>query len=202
MRVNPPRHLSASIIIAAGIVLAACNGQEASARSANSAKASDTTSAAAVAPTPAVLTDANIVWLLDEANMADSSLGSDALAVATSKDTRDFAKMMMGEHHALRVKGESLVKKTGISPQMPTDDPFKSAVDAERAAVQSAVKGRALDSTYIAQEIGIHSAVISWANSAGEQAQNSELKDLIKAAAPVLKKHLDRAQEIQKKLSM
>jgi hypothetical protein len=52
---------------------------------------------------PAVLTDANIVWLLDKANMADSSLASDALAVASSRDTKDCAMMMMGEHHALRV---------------------------------------------------------------------------------------------------
>jgi predicted outer membrane protein len=85
---------------------------------------------------------------------------------------------------------------------MPADDPFKAALDAERAAASSAVKGRALDSTYITQEIGIHSAVISWANSAGEQAQSTDLKELIKSAAPVLKKHLDRAQEIQRKLSM
>ena len=201
------RYTDLSLLLIACVALGACKGKE-------NASATDTTSAAATpAPTdtgagaaaaapssPATLSDANIVALLDEVNMADSSLGAAALPKATSSQVKSFAKLMMGEHHALRVQGQQLAKKQNITPQAPTDDPFKSAVDNEQTALSSAAKGHAFDSTYIANEVGIHQAVINWAGTAESQAQNQALKDLIKAAGPVLQKHLDRAQQIQKTL--
>jgi predicted outer membrane protein len=113
---------------------------------------------------------------------------------------KDFAKMMMGEHHALRMKGQQLAKAQNITPEAPANDPFKSAVENEQSALASATKGHGYDSTYVANEIGIHQAVIDWAGTAESQAQNQALKDLIKAAGPVLQKHLDMAQSIQKAL--
>jgi putative membrane protein len=192
--------------VIACVALAACKGKE-------SASTADTTSTAAPAATadtsaqaaaPAAsnetLSDANIVALLDEVNMADSTLGAAALPKATNSQVKQFAKLMMGEHHALRVKGQQLAKAQNITPQMPTSDPFTSAVQGEQTALGSAAKGHGFDSTYIANEVGIHQAVISWAGTAESQAQNQALKDLIKAAGPVLQKHLDRAQAIQKAL--
>jgi len=201
------RYTDLSLLLIACVALGACKGKE-------NASATDTTSAAATpAPTdtgagaaaaapssPATLSDANIVALLDEVNMADSTLGAAALPKATSSQVKSFAKLMMGEHHALRLQGQQLAKKQNITPQAPTDDPFKSAVDNEQTALSSAAKGHAFDSTYIANEVGIHQAVINWAGTAESQAQNQALKDLIKAAGPVLQKHLDRAQQIQKTL--
>ena len=201
------RYTDLSLLLIACVALGACKGKE-------NASATDTTSAAATpAPTdtgagaaaaapasPATLSDANIVALLDEVNMADSMLGAAALPKATNSQVKSFAKLMMGEHHALRLQGQQLAKKQNITPQAPTDDPFKSAVDNEQTALSSAAKGHAFDSTYIANEVGIHQAVINWAGTAESQAQNQALKDLIKAAGPVLQKHLDRAQQIQKTL--
>ncbi|HVT37768.1 MAG TPA: DUF4142 domain-containing protein [Gemmatimonadaceae bacterium] len=204
MGVHRPTHITASAVLAACITLAACEGKEASAKSADmQAKAGDSTSAAASAATgSAALTDANIVALLDAASMADSTLAFEALGLVTSKDAKSYAKMMMGEHHALREKGQKVANKASISAQMPSEDPFRAAVDGERTDMTLAPKGHAIDSTYIAHEIAVHTAVISWASSAEAQAQNKELKELIKSAAPVLKKHLDRALEIQRKLAM
>ena len=201
------RYTDLSLLLIACVALGACKGKE-------NASTTDTTSAAATpAPTdtgagaaaaapssPATLSDANIVALLDEVNMADSMLGAAALPKATNSQVKSFAKLMMGEHHALRLQGQQLAKKQNITPQAPTDDPFKSAVDNEQTALSSAAKGHAFDSTYIANEVGIHQAVINWAGTAESQAQNQALKDLIKAAGPVLQKHLDRAQQIQKTL--
>ena len=63
----------------------------------------------------APLTDPNIVALLDEANKADSAAGAFAIGMATSPGVKAFAKMMMGDHHALRVQGEALAKKLNVS---------------------------------------------------------------------------------------
>jgi putative membrane protein len=149
---------------------------------------------------PGALSDANIVALLDEANMADSASGAYAATKATSPDVKSFAKLMMGEHHALRAQGQQLAQRLGVTPQLPADDPLKPAAASEMSALKSAAKGAAFDRTYIEQEIGIHKAVLDLAAKAHDAAQNPELKKLIEQAKPVIEKHLNRAEEIQKKL--
>jgi putative membrane protein len=149
---------------------------------------------------PAALSDANIVALLDEANMADSASGHYAASKATNPDVKAFAKLMMGEHHALRAQGQQLAKRLGVTPQMPADDPLKPAAQSEMTALKGAAKGAAFDRTYIEQEIGIHKAVLDLAGKAHDAAQNAELKKLIEQAGPVIQKHLDHAEQIQKKL--
>ena len=206
MRVVRWRYTDLLLPVIACVALVACKGKEgastADTTSAAAPAATADTSAQAAAPAAsnATLSDANIVALLDEVNMADSTLGAAALPKATNSQVKQFAKLMMGEHHALRLKGQQLAKAQNITPQMPTSDPFTSAVQGEQTALGSAAKGHGFDSTYIANEVGIHQAVISWAGTAESQAQNQALKDLIKAAGPVLQKHLDRAQAIQKAL--
>jgi putative membrane protein len=146
------------------------------------------------------LSDANIVALLDEANMADSASGAYAVTKATSTDVKSFAKMMMGEHHALRVQGQKLAKQLNVTPELPASDPLKPAAQSELTALKGAAKGKTFDQTYIEQEIGIHKAVLDLAGKAHDQAQSPELKKLIEQAKPVIEKHLNRAEQIQKKL--
>jgi putative membrane protein len=190
------------------ILISGCKGQRASD---NAAMGSDTSAGAmtsgaadtasmAGGAQPGALTDANIVALLDEANMADSASGAYAVTKATSPDVKAFAKLMMGEHHALRAQGQQLAKRLGVTPELPANDPLKPAAESEMAALKGAAKGAAFDRTYIEQEIGIHKAVLDLAGKAHDAAQNEELKKLIEQAGPVIQKHLDRAEEIQKKL--
>ena len=146
------------------------------------------------------LSDANIVALLDEANMADSAAGAYAMGKATNPDVKAYAKLMMGEHHALRAQGQQLAKRLNVSPELPANDPLKPAAASEMAALRAAPKGAQFDRTYIEQEIGIHKAVLDLAGKAHSAARNAELKKLIEQARPVIEKHLDRAEEIQKKL--
>ena len=146
------------------------------------------------------LTDANIVALLDEANMADSASGAYAVGKATNPDVKAYARLMMGEHHALRLQGQQLARRLNVTPQLPADDPLKPAAESEMAALKAAPKGAQFDRTYIEQEIGIHKAVLDLAEKAHGAAQNGELKRLIEQAKPVIERHLSRAQDIQKKL--
>jgi putative membrane protein len=149
---------------------------------------------------PGQLSDANIVALLDEANMADSASGAYAVTKATNPEVKAFARLMMGEHHALRAQGQQLAKRLGVTPQLPADDPLKPAAQSEMTALKGAAKGAAFDRTYIEQEIGIHKAVLDLAGKAHDAAQNEDLKKLIEQAKPVIEKHLARAEAIQKKL--
>ena len=158
------------------------------------------TSAPASAGDDAPLTDANIVALLDEANMADSAAGAVAAPTATNKAVKDFARLMMSEHHALRKQGQDLAKKLNVSPAPPANDPVKPLAESEMTALESTPKGPEFDRVYIEQEIAAHKAVLDLADKAGSQAQNEELKALIEKARPVIQKHLDQAEKIQDQL--
>jgi putative membrane protein len=171
---------------------------EAPAATDTSAMAAPTDTGAAAAN--ATYTDANIVALLDEANKADSSAGKFALGKASDPGVKAFAKLMMGEHHALRVQGEVLAKKLKITPEAPSNDPVQTAGSSEMSALEAAGTGAAFDKAYIAQEITIHKAVLDLAEKAHGDTQNAELKALIEKAKPTIQKHLDRAEALQKKL--
>src|SRR5215213_10882731 len=190
------------------ILIAGCKGQRTSDNAAvgtdtsggaMTSGAADTGSMAGGAQ-PGALSDANIVALLDEANMADSASGAYAVTKATNPDVKAFARLMMGEHHALRAQGQQLAKQLNVTPEAPADDPLKPAAASEMAALKAAPKGAQFDRTYIEQEIGIHQAVLDLAGKAHDAAQNEQLKKLIEKAKPVIEKHLDQAQGIQKKL--
>ncbi|MGH7625773.1 MAG: DUF4142 domain-containing protein [Gemmatimonadaceae bacterium] len=148
---------------------------------------------------PAALTDANILALLDEVNAGDSALAAAAMPNLKSADAKSFARLMEGEHHALRLQTDLIAKKLNITMALPADDPIPAAAKGETDALQGK-SGAAYDSTYIAQEVGIHKAVIGLAGTWHDAAQNAQIKKLIEQAGPVLTKHLDRAQAIAKKM--
>ena len=154
----------------------------------------------AVAGGPAELSDANIVALLDEVNKADSSAGALALQKATSAEVKRFARMMTGEHHALRLAGEKFAKTAGITPAVPADDPVAPMAQQEESLLKSTPKGPEFDRTYIEQEVGAHRAAKDLLEKAKGTTKNDGLKALITEAQPVVQKHLDKAEELQKQL--
>ena len=188
----------------ATLALVACSKKEnyaADTTAASSTTRADTSAMAAGAPAPSGnWTDANIVALLDEANMADSSAGAVAATKGTASAVRDFARRMMRDHHQLRAQGEALAKKLKITPAAPSDDPVTPAGQKEMDTLNSTAKGKDFDKAYIDAEVDVHKAVLDIATKAAGQTQNAELKNLIQKAAPVIKGHLDKAESIQKTL--
>ncbi|HEV7387912.1 MAG TPA: DUF4142 domain-containing protein [Gemmatimonadaceae bacterium] len=167
---------------------------------ASSTVTADTSAMSAGAPAAATWTDANIFAMLDEANAADSAAGSIAAAKATSSEVRDFARRMMRDHHQLRAQGAALAKKLNVTPAAPSDDPVPAMAQAETNTLNSTAKGKDFDKAYIDAEVNAHKAVLELASKSAGQTQNSELKNLIQKAAPVIKGHLDKAESIQKSL--
>jgi putative membrane protein len=158
----------------------------------------DTTASAPSAP--ADLSDANIVALLDHANAADSTAGALAATKATNPEVKQFAKLMMSEHHALRKQGADLAKQLKVTPEPPANDPVTPLAQQETQALQSAPKGAEFDKTYIDQEVAAHQAVLDLINQAHDQADDAQLKALIEKAKPVIEKHLAQAKQLQQKL--
>jgi putative membrane protein len=195
-----------------GLALAACNGNRDRSAATNAPGSPETatvpadttatsdTSAMSSASAPSNLSDANIVALLDHANAADSTAGALAATKATNPGVKQFAKLMMSEHHALRKQGRDLAKQLKLTPEPPANDPVTALAQQETQALQSAPKGAEFDRTYIDQEVAAHQAVLDLAKQAHDQADNEQLKALIEKAQPVIEKHLDQAKQLQQKL--
>ncbi len=145
--------------------------------------------------------DPEILFLLDEVNMADSTSGAYAMSKTTNKDVKDFAKEMMKDHHNLRTQGNDWAKKNNVTPAAPSNDPVSDAGKKEMEALGAAGAGPAFDRTYIDQEVGIHTAALGLAQQFRASTQNKDLQDFLDKAMPVLQRHLDHALEIQKKMT-
>jgi putative membrane protein len=157
------------------------------------------TAGATTAPAGGGMTDANIAAVLDAANESDSAFGALAVRKGRSADVKQFGRLMMGEHHALRQQGQQLVKKLNVTPQPPANFDLPDQQQEAMKDLESK-SGADFDRAYIDHEVEYHQQVLETAQNALGQAQNPELKALIQKAAPVIQKHLDRAKEIQKTL--
>src|SRR4051812_46222284 len=196
-----------AMLAVATLAVAACgkkdnNGADTTATSTTTSSI-DTSAAASSTGSNAsngTMSDANIVALLDEANMSDSAAGAIAATKGTSSSVRDFAKRMMRDHHQLRAQGQDLTKKLNVTPAAPSNDPVQSMAQNETNTLNSTAKGKDFDKAYMDAEVDAHKAVLDLATKAAGQTQTAELKNLIQKAAPVIQAHLTLAESIQKKL--
>jgi putative membrane protein len=187
---------------------AACQGsssnvardQSAAASAENPADTGTAKKTGAPAATPKGLSDSNIVAILDEANKADSAAGALALKKASRADVKAFARRMMSEHHALRAAGQQLAKELNVAPKPPERDPLAGYVRTEAVELQKTPKGPEFDRTYIDHEVSVHQAVLDFANQARVTTQTPQLRELIEKAIPVIRKHLEQAESIQKQI--
>lgn len=146
------------------------------------------------------LDDPNIFYVLDAANMGDSAKGTLASTKGTSAEVRAFAKMMVRDHHALRQEGQDLSKRLAMQPTPPPGDSLPAKLDSALSKLTAAAKGRDFDKAYMDHEVASHREVLTIAVSAMSMTRNSEIKNLIQKAAPIIQAHLDKAEAIQKNL--
>ncbi len=196
---------TSTVALCAAALVAACAKKENNADSARladstAAASSTTTATTTTTSTPPALTDANIVALVDHANMADSATGSVAASKGTNSEVKSFGRDMMRDHHALRQMGQDLAKKINVTPQMPPSDSSEARDKAWLDSLNSMPKGAAWDKAYIDHEVGAHQMVLSTLHTAEGAAQNADLKALITKAIPTIESHLKKAQDIQSKL--
>lgn len=184
----------------ATLAIVACSKTENYADTTSIANPATDTSGMAGAPAGGTWTDANIFALLDEANMGDSAAGAVAVTKGTASAVRDFGRRMVRDHHQLRAQGEALAKKLKIIPASPADDPVMSASQKHLDNINATAKGKDFDKAYIDGEVEMHKSVLEIATKAASQTQNTELKNLIQKAAPVIQGHLDMAESVQKSL--
>jgi putative membrane protein len=200
----PGSRLKVATLAVAALAVAACGRKDSAATDTTAASSTTTTDTSSMAASSANAggswSDANILALLDEANVADSSEGAIAVIKGTSAAVRNFGKQMVSDHHKMRVQGEALAKKLSITPTPPADDNTASDAQKEMDNLNATAKGKDFDKAYIDGQVEDHKKVLDLAVKAMAQAQSTELKNLIQKATPTVQSHLDKAESIQKTL--
>lgn len=198
-----------------GAMLAAAVGLAACARSDHNAATSDTAmgqpavagSTAAATTTPAGstataatadtahLTDANILAAEEGGDSSEVAVATYMQSHAASAGVKSFANMLVTDHSKALRQTKSVASKTNITPQAPPSDTTAQKT-AHTLATLKSLKGAALDSTFVNDEVMDHQHDIAEAHDMVADAQNAQVKSLVQQSIPVLQKHLDRAQAL------
>lgn len=186
------------VAVAAAMVIVACSKSDGDPANAKADTSVGTATQGSVNSPTIAMNDANIFYVLDAANMGDSAKGALASTKGTSAEVRDFAKMMVRDHHSMRAQGQALSKRLAIQPAPPTGDSLPARLGSALSRLTAAAKGRDFDKAYIDHEVAAHRELLTIATAAMSMTQNSEIKNLIQNAAPMIQAHLDKAQAIQK----
>ena len=192
-------------LCAAATVAACSKGADATSDSAKKADSAAAATPAATMPPPApatpVMTDASILGKLDADNVSDSTAGAMAAEKGTSASVKEFGRMMMKDHHAMRIEGMAVAKKASVTPETP-NDADAAAEKAVGDSLASASKGAAWDKAFIDHAVDGHTKVLQYAQDAANATQNADIKAMIQKASPTVQKHLDKARDIQSKLAV
>ena len=145
--------------------------------------------------------DAQIAHIVVTANQVDIDAGKLAESKGSSKEVRDFGKMMVTDHSGVNKQAVELVTKLKVKPEdNPTSQSLKSG-GAENVKKLEGLKGAAFDKAYIDHEVAYHQQVLDAVDKTLiPNAKNEELKALIVKVRPAFVAHLEHAKQIQSKL--
>lgn len=147
------------------------------------------------------LSDAEIASVAVTANQIDVEYGIIALETSGNDKVRDFAQNMVLDHTKIIKLATDLVTKLGVTPKDNAVSQSLRAQAKKTKAMLHSKSGDAFNKAYVDNEVAYHEAVINAVeNVLIPQADNAELKSLLKTALPLLKSHLEHAKMVQKNM--
>jgi putative membrane protein len=176
--------------------LAACasEGPETNARLSDSAGRRDSIAGVVAAS----LTEPGVIGLLAHVHAADSALGALGAARGSVLEVKEFGRMVLREHHALRRDLLALANQLALSPQPPALPPDDAPAQMrERLASDS---GAAWDRAYMSYAIAVHQASMENMARALAATRQREVKGFIDRSIPIVQKHLDKARSLRRSL--
>ncbi len=120
------------------------------------------------------------------------------LALRTSSDTsvQAFAKRMIGDHESLDARIERLAQRKGYD--LPTG--ISVTQEATQAAL-TPLTGHTFDKVFMEHNVSDHKDDIKHFSEQAQQGSDPDVRALAASAVPLLRKHLELAEQTRKKLS-
>ena len=184
---------SRALVLITVLGIAACSGSDASARAFDTTGRRDSIAGVAAAS----MKEEHVIGLLAWNNEADSALGALGATNGGTLAIKDFGRMISREHHALRREALDLERRLGVAAQRPHVLPDMPP-QALREMVDSIPPGAAWDQAYLQLAVEAHKSAMENLARALAATKSPAVKSFIERTAPILQKHLDRAERLQK----
>jgi putative membrane protein len=179
-------------------LLAACasDGSEAAERQADTTARRDSIAGVSAGS----MAEENVFAFLEQVHAADSAVGMLGAQKGSTTEIKDFGRMIVREHIALRRDITSLAQKAGIMPQPPRVPPDEPPT-AMRDNILAGEPGANWDRAYVDYTIVAHNSAIENTARALAATKRPDVKEFIEKSVPILQKHLDKAKSLREKLS-
>ncbi|HEU4994798.1 MAG TPA: DUF4142 domain-containing protein [Gemmatimonadaceae bacterium] len=148
----------------------------------------------------ASMNESNVIGLLSQVHEADSALGALAAAKGSTLNVKEFGRMVLREHRALRKDIIDLGEQMG-APPVPPSTPADAPPAAGLNALNDASASLAWDAAYLDYTIAEHQSSLENTARALAATRRVEVRQFVSRSVPILQKHLDKARQLRKALS-
>lgn len=146
-------------------------------------------------------TDEQIAGVLQAACQVEIGYAQMAMTKSQNKEVRDYAQQMITDHSALQRSMVDLNGKLNLTPAESDTSITLKAQSEDVSSRLNALNGSAFDKAYMDVEVATHQAIIATVSTVlVPNAQNTELKNALQGAFPVMQGHLERARSLQSML--
>lgn len=198
------KHLSLAVLCM-GIIFTACNNSSQTSTTTDTTTTTTTTpttttmdtahTAPATTTAPANLSEADKKFLNEAAvgGMMEVQLGQAAQQQAANGRVKAFGQMMVTDHSQANDQLKTLASQKGVTlpAEMPADK--KKHTDE-----MTKMQGKSFDQHYMGMMVSDHKEDINLFEKEAKNGQDNDVKNWANQVLPVLKKHLDSAQAINK----
>jgi putative membrane protein len=181
--------------LASAIVACASGGSEAAERRNDSAGKRDSVAAVAASS----MNESNVLALLELTHAADSALGALGATHGSATDVKEFGRMILREHHALRKDAADIGARLGVAPEPPRIPPDDAPAEL-RDSLAALPPGPGWDRKYMDYALAVHEAAMENTARALAATQRAEVKEFVDKSVPILQKHIDKARSLRKSL--
>jgi putative membrane protein len=146
--------------------------------------------------------DLDVLAKLHHSNQQEVELGRLAERSATSKQVKSYGERLVKDHQSADQQLMSLAKKHGaeIGKPQPKDQAERDDMQKQAKTVKElkTLKGDAFDGAFTANAIEEHQKDIQAVQTARDQVESQDVKDLLDKMLPVLKEHLRMAEQLSR----
>ena len=140
------------------------------------------------------MSDQQFVDFAAQTDMVEANLGQMAESVASAQPVKDYGQMLVTDHT------NDFHQLYGVAHQANLNMPDAIAAEQNKTMIDpfQKLKGAAFDHRYIHEMIAGHTKAIAIYKKEAADAQNPALKSYADQALPVLQKHLEGAEALEK----
>jgi putative membrane protein len=129
-----------------------------------------------------------------QTDMTEAHLGQLAADQASAQNVKDFAQMLVTDHTSDYTQLGTVATKAGLTVPKGLD-----AQHAKMIAPFEKLKGAAFDRRFAQEMVMGHQKAIAAYKKEADSGQNADIKAYASQALPTLEKHLQAAQDLQKR---